>query len=89
MDLLEVRIALPPNQFTGIHGGNNIEQQGRNTLHCLQHQVGHRPDIGPVSVSGKVAVGKASSHHQNSDSPKGNLAKDIAEVDSRERSKLP
>ena len=45
VDAVEMRVALAPDQLTGVEGGDDVEEQRRAALHGLEHEVRDRPDV--------------------------------------------
>ena len=56
VDAVEVGVALAPEQFRGVEGGDDVEEEEGAALDRLQHEVGDWPDVLFGDAAGEVAV---------------------------------
>ncbi len=80
MDSVEAGVTLAPDQFGGVQGGDDDEEQSRRALHCLQHQVSDRPHVVSAHPSGKVPVIDGKCDEQSDDGPERDFARHCADA---------
>jgi len=56
VDTAEVGVALAPEEFCGIKGGDNEEEEQGAALDGLNHEVGDWPDILFRDAAGEVSI---------------------------------
>ena len=88
VDAVEVGVALAPEQFGGIEGRDNEEEEQGAALDGLDHEVGDGPDVLFGDAAGEIAVVDAEGDEEGDDGPERNVAENVAQAQAGERDVL-
>ena len=88
MDASELGVALAPDEFGRVEGGDNVEEEDGAAFHGLEHEVGDGPDVPVGDAAGVVAVVESDAGHQDDDAPEGNLVQNVGDAQAGERGEL-
>ena len=88
VDAVEMRIALAPDEFSGVERRDDEEKESRGAFDGLHHEKGDRPDVAAGDASGEVAVVDGEGDQKADERPERDFVKDVGETKFCERDEL-
>src|SRR5579863_871722 len=88
MDAVKMRVALAPEEFRRIEGGNNEEKKEGTALHRLHHEKGDGPYVLLGDAASEITVVNAKSHDKDHKGPERYIAENVSQPETRKRNVL-